>query len=81
MRLAASMNIRFPVIVPTPLTSLVPQAGEDGINVMRDMLHWEPRRRPTAIQVSFLITNTVVSFLENQKKIYNSTFEWLENYV
>ncbi len=51
IRLASSMNIRFPVMVPTPLSSLVPQASDDGINIMKEMLQWEPRKRPTAPQV------------------------------
>ena len=61
VRLASTMNIRFPVIVPTPLGTLVPNASDEGINVMKDMLQWEPRKRPTAAQVqctgqiSFLI--------------------------
>lgn len=49
--LALAMNIRLPVMVPTPLSTLVPPAGEEGINVMKDMLQWDPRKRPTAAQV------------------------------
>lgn len=45
------MKIRFPVIVPTPLATVVPQASDEGVNIMKDMLQWEPRKRPTATQV------------------------------
>lgn len=46
------MNIRFPVIVPTSLATIIPQASDEGVNIMKDMLQWEPRKRPTATQVS-----------------------------
>lgn len=49
--LAGSRKIRLPVMVPTPLISLVPMASEEGINIMKEMLQWDPRKRPTAAQV------------------------------
>ena len=55
LSLANSMKIRMPVIVPTPLSSIVTNASDDGINVMTDMLQWDPRKRPTAAKVRIAI--------------------------
>ena len=46
------MNYKFPQAVPTALKQLIPSAGNEGIALMRDMLLWDPQRRPTAQQVS-----------------------------
>ena len=49
-----AMSIRLPVMVPTPLSTLVPMASEDGIGIMKEMLQWDPRKRPTAGQVKYV---------------------------
>lgn len=46
------MNFRFPGLVPTSLSSVVPCACEEGLQLMRALLHWDPHSRPTASQVS-----------------------------
>ncbi|XP_042164172.1 serine/threonine-protein kinase MAK isoform X2 [Oncorhynchus tshawytscha] len=48
--LAASMNFRFPQCVPTSLRLLVPNASNEALVLMRDMLQWNPQKRPTTIQ-------------------------------
>nr|XP_029131658.1 serine/threonine-protein kinase MAK-like [Labrus bergylta] len=48
--LAASLNFRFPKCMPTSLRSLIPTAGDEAIMLMRDMLQWDPERRPSAAQ-------------------------------
>eukprot|EP00063_Salmo_salar_P068406 XP_014043241.1 PREDICTED: serine/threonine-protein kinase MAK-like isoform X7 [Salmo salar] len=48
--LAASMNFRFPKCVPTSLRLLVPNASNEALVLMRDMLQWDPQKRPTAVQ-------------------------------
>ncbi|XP_045080563.1 serine/threonine-protein kinase MAK [Coregonus clupeaformis] len=48
--LAASMNFRFPQCVPTSLRLLVPNASNEAVVLMRDMLQWDPQKRPTAVQ-------------------------------
>lgn len=48
--LATSMNFRFPKCVPTSLRSLIPNAGDDAITLMKDMLQWDPVKRPSAAQ-------------------------------
>ncbi|XP_076440775.1 serine/threonine-protein kinase dyf-5-like isoform X1 [Babylonia areolata] len=49
-RLAAAMNFRWPQCVATNLRSLIPNASSEGIQVMRDMMAWNPHKRPTAAQ-------------------------------
>ena len=51
-QLASSMNFRFPTCVATPLATLVPNASPDAINLIYDMLKWDPKKRPTSGQVS-----------------------------
>ncbi|KAJ8321336.1 hypothetical protein KUTeg_001112, partial [Tegillarca granosa] len=49
-QLAAAMNFRWPQCVANNLKQLIPNASNDAIQVMRDMLHWDPKKRPTASQ-------------------------------
>ncbi|XP_069814129.1 serine/threonine-protein kinase MAK isoform X2 [Dendropsophus ebraccatus] len=49
-QLAAAMNFRFPQCVPINLKTLIPNASEEALTLMRDMLQWDPKRRPTASQ-------------------------------
>uniref|UniRef100_A0A665XAY4 non-specific serine/threonine protein kinase n=1 Tax=Echeneis naucrates TaxID=173247 RepID=A0A665XAY4_ECHNA len=48
--LALSMNFRFPKCVPTSLQSLIPNASDEAIALMKDMLQWDPEKRPSAAQ-------------------------------
>ncbi|XP_041356971.1 serine/threonine-protein kinase ICK-like [Gigantopelta aegis] len=49
-RLASMMNFRWPQCVPTNLKTLIPNASHEGLQVMRDMLMWNPQKRPGAGQ-------------------------------
>ncbi|XP_063063268.1 serine/threonine-protein kinase MAK isoform X3 [Engraulis encrasicolus] len=49
-QLASAMNFRFPQCVPTPLKTLIPNASNEAIALMKDMLMWDPKKRPTAAQ-------------------------------
>ncbi|KAM8952546.1 serine/threonine-protein kinase ICK isoform 3-T3 [Pelodytes ibericus] len=49
-QLASAMNFRWPQCVPNNLKTLVPNASSEGMQVMRDMLQWDPKKRPTASQ-------------------------------
>ncbi|KAM8966603.1 serine/threonine-protein kinase MAK isoform 2-T2 [Pelodytes ibericus] len=49
-QLASSMNFRFPQCVPINLKTLIPNASEEALMIMRDMLQWDPKKRPTASQ-------------------------------
>ncbi|NXC48923.1 MAK kinase, partial [Penelope pileata] len=48
--LASSMNFRFPQCVPISLKTLIPNASNEAIQLMSDMLNWNPKKRPTASQ-------------------------------
>lgn len=54
-KLAANMNFRWPQMVATPLRQLIPNSGSDGLVLMRDMLTWDPQKRPSCQQVSHLV--------------------------
>ncbi|XP_004695517.1 PREDICTED: serine/threonine-protein kinase MAK isoform X2 [Condylura cristata] len=49
-QLASSMNFRFPQCVPINLKTLIPNASNEAIQLMTDMLNWDPKKRPTASQ-------------------------------
>uniref|UniRef100_A0A8B9KMF5 non-specific serine/threonine protein kinase n=1 Tax=Astyanax mexicanus TaxID=7994 RepID=A0A8B9KMF5_ASTMX len=49
-QLAAAMNFRFPQCVPTPLKTLIPNASNEALTLMKDLLQWDPKKRPTAVQ-------------------------------
>ncbi|KAM9789366.1 LOW QUALITY PROTEIN: serine/threonine-protein kinase MAK-like [Neosynchiropus ocellatus] len=48
--LASAMNFRFPKCVPISLRSLIPSASEEAIGLMKDLLQWDPEKRPSAAQ-------------------------------
>ncbi|NXA46940.1 MAK kinase, partial [Nothocercus julius] len=48
--LASAMNFRFPQCVPINLKTLIPNASSEAIQLMSDMLNWNPKKRPTASQ-------------------------------
>ncbi|NXL86400.1 MAK kinase, partial [Alectura lathami] len=48
--LASAMNFRFPQCVSISLKTLIPNASHEAIQLMSDMLNWNPKKRPTASQ-------------------------------
>jgi serine/threonine protein kinase len=72
IRLAASMHFKFPQVmlfisansnlfllkvVKTSLSTLVPNASPEAIQLMSDMMHYDPQKRPTAAQVESFYYN------------------------
>ncbi|KAH9504143.1 hypothetical protein Btru_065105 [Bulinus truncatus] len=49
-QLAAAMNFRFSQCVPVPLKQIIPNASNDGLQVLKDMLMWNPQKRPSSPQ-------------------------------
>ena len=49
-KLAAARRIDFPRCPVTPLTSIIPSACPDAIDLILKMLQWDPNKRPTAQQ-------------------------------
>lgn len=50
IRLAAAMNFRFPQFTRTSLKTIIPHASDEAIELMRDLLLWNPNKRPTSSQ-------------------------------
>ncbi|XP_076805120.1 uncharacterized protein LOC143448998 isoform X2 [Clavelina lepadiformis] len=49
-QLANQMSFRWPQVVGVGLKSKVPNASQDGFQLMVEMLQWNPKKRPTATQ-------------------------------
>lgn len=49
-RLAAQMQFRFPQFVPTPMSQIIPNASAEGLELLQDLLLYDPNQRPTASQ-------------------------------
>ncbi|CAB3997627.1 serine threonine- kinase MAK-like [Paramuricea clavata] len=49
-KLASAMNFKFPTMVSTPLRQIIPNASTEGIQLVKDMLLWNPQKRPNAAQ-------------------------------
>ncbi|KAL8589021.1 hypothetical protein ACOMHN_048002 [Nucella lapillus] len=49
-RLSSAMKFRWPQCVPSPLRALLPSATAEGLQLVRDMLMWNPHKRPTTAQ-------------------------------
>jgi protein kinase len=49
-RLAARLGIRLPQFGPTPLSGIIPNASPEAIDLMTELLRYDPGRRPSAVQ-------------------------------
>lgn len=52
-QLSSAMSFRWPQCMPSNLKTLIPNASSEAIQLLRDMLQWDPKKRPTASQVFF----------------------------
>ncbi|XP_015906279.1 serine/threonine-protein kinase dyf-5 isoform X2 [Parasteatoda tepidariorum] len=50
--LASEMNFKFPQFVEMPIPSLVRNASQDGCVLLKDLLRWNPDKRPTAVMAA-----------------------------
>jgi protein kinase len=50
LRLAGQMQFRFPQFVSTPLSQVLPNVSNEGIELLTDLMKWDPNKRPTASQ-------------------------------
>jgi serine/threonine protein kinase len=50
LKLAQDMNFKFPRFIPTALQQLIPNASKEAIQLMQEMFHYDPKKRPTAAQ-------------------------------
>jgi len=47
VRLASKMNFRLPLATGVPLENLVPKAEKKAVELMKELLRWDPNKRPT----------------------------------
>uniref|UniRef100_UPI00358F9773 serine/threonine-protein kinase MAK-like isoform X2 n=1 Tax=Myxine glutinosa TaxID=7769 RepID=UPI00358F9773 len=67
-QLVASMHFRWPQIVPSSLKSAIPKVSIEALELMHDMLNWDPRKRPTAseaLRYTYFKVGQVVSISQN----------------
>ncbi|KAL1524046.1 hypothetical protein AB1Y20_018960 [Prymnesium parvum] len=50
LALAQHMNFKFPQFVTAPLSQLIPSASPEAIDLITELLRWDPAKRPTAMQ-------------------------------
>ncbi|NXP49486.1 ICK kinase, partial [Heliornis fulica] len=77
-QLSASMNFRWPQCVPNNLKTLIPNASSEAVQLMRDMLQWDPVKRPTASQALrypyFQVGHALgIQELGKQKELHNKS--------
>jgi len=51
LKLASTINFKFPRFVATPLSQLIPNASKEAIQLISDCLIYDPKKRPTAAQL------------------------------
>lgn len=51
IKLASQMQFRFPPFAQTSLNQLIPNASPEGIQLLKDLLIYDPQQRPSASQV------------------------------
>ena len=57
------MNFRFPQFTPTALSTLIPHASPEAIQLMTDMMKYCPQQRPTcsqALQYPYFMTGVKI---------------------
>ncbi len=60
--LAAKINFKWNACVKTDLQKLIPNASNEGINLIEQMLYWEPKKRPNAAQVCLFYFDIITDF-------------------
>lgn len=50
LTLARSINYQFPLFAGVHLSTLIPSASQDAINLITSLCSWDPRKRPTALE-------------------------------
>ncbi|XP_038539698.1 serine/threonine-protein kinase ICK isoform X2 [Canis lupus familiaris] len=66
-QLSSAMNFRWPQCVPNNLKTLIPNASSEAIQLLRDMLQWDPKKRPTASQIGHPLGSTTQSLQDSGK--------------
>nr|XP_045016103.1 serine/threonine-protein kinase ICK isoform X2 [Jaculus jaculus] len=66
-QLSSSMNFHWPQCIPTNLKTLIPNASREAVQLLRDMLQWDPKKRPTASQIGHPLGNTIKNLQDSGK--------------
>lgn len=77
LRLAGAMQFRFPQFVSTPLSQVLPNVTPEGIELLTDLMKWDPNKRPTAsqaLQYAFFQVNVSMPAPESSAVPQPSTF-------
>eukprot|EP01038_Epipyxis_sp_PR26KG_P012073 gene12073-16156_t len=77
LRLAAQMQFRFPQFVPTPLSQIVPNASQEAIQLMQDLMIYDPQQRPTSsqsLQYAYFQVNSTLPAPLSSAEPANPTF-------
>jgi serine/threonine protein kinase len=72
-RLASQIGFSFPQFPPVSLTNLIPSASSEAIQLMSEMLRFDPQKRPTAVQI--LAHPYFAGFVPIQRPITPGNFE------
>ncbi|CEG38095.1 cmgc rck mak protein kinase [Plasmopara halstedii] len=82
MKLAAQINYRFPQFIPTSLAQLVPNASPEALQLMTDLLKYDPNQRPTssqALQYPFFQVNVNVTMPITETTLSGNSQQFYEH--
>eukprot|EP01033_Poteriospumella_lacustris_P005168 gene5167-3687_t len=77
VKLAAQMQFRFPQFAPTPLSQLVTNGSPEAIQLLTDLMLYDPQQRPTAsaaLQYPFFQVNNALPAPASSAEPIASTF-------
>lgn len=77
IKLAAQMQFRFPQFAPTPFNQIVPNASPEAVQLLQDLLLYDPQQRPTAsqsLQYPFFQVNNALPAPMSSAEAVPSTF-------
>ncbi|KAJ8943751.1 hypothetical protein NQ318_011962 [Aromia moschata] len=72
-QLAGAVGFKFPYFAKTPLGDVVPQASNNAISLMDDLLEWNPAHRPSAqsaLKHQFFLVGQQYSALQTNRQIH-----------
>ncbi|CAH8578787.1 unnamed protein product [Schistosoma turkestanicum] len=79
-QLAAAMSFKFPQCSPVALHTLIPNANHEGIQLILDLISWNPKNRPTAREAlkrpyfkTIQAFKGIISSVNNGTKLQNAS--------
>nr|XP_037272912.1 sporulation protein kinase pit1-like [Rhipicephalus microplus] len=74
-QLAAALQLRWPHFPQGSLAAVVPTASREAHVLMRDLLRWNPARRPTALLLDTIKISSFFSFSHGRHPMQNSSYK------